>query len=95
MPQAQLLPPIITYQFTLCLSPTGSQRQESLFCVFTGQFPGTESWVENMRVNPKRKMEDNLVLTRAHYNLIHNKDINFAENVPQAFLKNQQLLIPK
>lgn len=40
-------------------------------------------------------MEDDLVLTQGHHNLIHGKNINIAENVPQAFLKNQQLLVPK
>lgn len=40
-------------------------------------------------------MGDDLVPTQGHYNLIHNKDINIAENVPQAFLTSQQLHIAK
>lgn len=35
-------------QFSLCLSPPGSQRQESFFCDFIGQFPGTESRLKNV-----------------------------------------------
>lgn len=33
--------------------------------------------------------EGNGVPTQGHYKLIHTKDTNIAENVPQAFLKNQ------
>lgn len=40
-------------------------------------------------------MEEDLVPTQGHDNLIHNMDINIAENVPQALVKNQRLLIPK
>lgn len=40
-------------------------------------------------------MEDDSVLTQGYHNQVHDKNINFAERVPPAFLKNQQLLIPK
>lgn len=52
MPQAQLLPPSSIWKLSLCLyplHPRGSQRQESFFCIFTGQFPRTESRVENVK----------------------------------------------
>lgn len=39
--------------------------------------------------------DDDLVPSQGHYNVIHNTVINVVENVPQAFLTNQQLLSPK
>lgn len=89
------LPPIPASSPCAC-PPTGSQRQESysvsLQVSFLGQRAGWKTLEsESEEANGRWWFGS----SQGHYNLIHNMDINVVENVPQAFLINQQLLRPK
>lgn len=87
------LPPT-SGQLSQCLYPPRSPKaRELLLYLYRSISRDREQDGKCYRVKLEGEKEDGLVPTQVHYDLIHNKDTKITENVPQAFLKNQRLVL--